>query len=90
MEHTAAISSVLTPLLLAVIGVLVAVLIWLGKRMHEKIDALTVHRESCLRYFVDRNSNAADHEEFYKRTNDHETRLTLLESQRGLRGVERS
>lgn len=89
MEHTAAISSTLIPILLAVIGVLFAILIWLGKRMHEKIDTLTVHREGCLRSFADKNSNEAEHAEFFRRTNNHEMRLTRLECQRKIRSTER-
>ncbi len=90
MEHTAAISSTLIPLLLAVIGCLVVVLLWLGKRMHEKLDKLMVHRESCFLCFAAKGSNDADHAEFFKRTNDHETRLTMLENQFGLRGCEKN
>lgn len=90
MEHTVAISSTLTPLLLAFIGVLFGILLWLGKRMYEKIDALTVHHEGCLKSFADKNSNASDHAEFFKRTNDHERRLTLLECQTGISGSKRT
>lgn len=50
------------------------------KRIHEKLDGLVVHQTGCLRAFADKKSNAEDHREFYRRTDDHERRLIQLES----------
>mgnify|MGYP005921115485 CR=1 FL=1 len=50
------------------------------RRIHEKLDTLVVHQTGCLRSFADKKSNADDHREFFRRTDDHERRLIRLES----------
>lgn len=50
------------------------------KRFSDKLDDLVVHRESCIMAFANRDGNASDHREFYRRTDDHENRLTRLEA----------
>ena len=50
------------------------------KRIHEKLDMLVVHQTGCIRTFADKKSNAEDHREFFRRTDDHERRLIRLES----------
>lgn len=93
-QHSAAISVTLTPYFVGLLGVLWFIVVGFGaywlKRMSDKLDALTVHKEGCLRSFADKNSNASDHAEFFRRTNDHERRLTRLECQRGISGSERT
>ncbi len=51
------------------------------RRIHEKLDALVVHQTGCLRAFADKKSNAEDHREFFRRTDDHERRLIQLEAE---------
>lgn len=73
------------PILLCVIGALWALLLAIGgyclKRISDKLDGLIVHREGCLTSFADRKRNSEDHAEFFRRTDEHERRLTKLECQ---------
>lgn len=70
--------------LLGVIGGIWSLLFCVGgyclKRINDKLDELVVHRETCIRVFADRDRNASDHRELYRRTDDHENRLTRLEA----------
>lgn len=79
-------------LLLSIIGALWALLLGVGgyclKRISDKLDGLIVHREGCLTAFADRKRNGEDHAEFYRRTDDHERRLTKLECQKERNGRE--
>jgi len=76
--------------LLGVISALWLVVVGMGgyafKRIHEKLDGLVVHQTGCIRAFADRKGNAEDHREFFRRTDDHERRLTRLEAERERRG----
>ena len=51
------------------------------RRVHEKLDALMVQQTGCIRAFADKKSNAEDHREFFRRTDDHERRLIQLEAE---------
>lgn len=72
--------------LLAVVSalwfLLVGVVGYSLRRINEKLDELGVHQTGCIRAYADRTRNAEDHKEFYRRTDDHERRLTLLEAER--------
>ncbi len=50
------------------------------RRIHDKLDDLAVHQTGCIRAFADKKSNAEDHREFFRRTDDHERRLIQLEA----------
>lgn len=50
------------------------------RRIHDKLDDLVVHQTGCIRSFADKKSNAEDHREFFRRTDDHERRLIQLEA----------
>ena len=56
------------------------------KRISDKLDDLVVHREGCIMAFADRDGNSRDHREFFRRTDDHERRLTRLEAERERKG----
>ena len=85
MEHTAAISSTLIPLLLSVLGILWVLVVGIGafcfKRIFDRLDALVVHKEGCLTTFANKDSNAEDHARLFSRTDEHDRRLTKLETQ---------
>lgn len=70
--------------LLGVVAGLWGLLLGVGgycfKRISDKLDALVVHREGCIMAFADRDGNSRDHREFFRRTDDHENRLTRLEA----------
>lgn len=55
------------------------------KRISDKIDALIVHRQKCLRDFADRNGNKEDHAELFRRTDNHESRIARLEARVSIR-----
>lgn len=79
-------SSSFITILLSIIGALWGLLLVVGgyclKRISDKLDGLIVHRESCLTAFADRKRNSEDHAEFFRRTEEHERRLTKLECQK--------
>lgn len=84
-QHAAAFYMHITPFLVGLMGVLWSVLVifvgyWI-KRIAHKVDALSVHKESCITSFANRERNTADHDELFKRTNSHEIRITKLETQ---------
>lgn len=85
MEHTAAISSTLIPFLLGLLGILWVLVASLGafcfKRIFDRLDALVVHKEGCLTTFANKDSNAEDHAKLFSRTDEHDRRLTKLETQ---------
>ena len=56
------------------------------KRISDKLDDLAVHREGCIMAFANRDGSARDHREFFRRTDDHERRLTRLEAERERKG----
>lgn len=70
--------------LLGVIARLWVLLLGVGgyclKRISDKLDDLVVHREGCIMAFANRDGNASDHREFFRRTDDHGIRLTRLEA----------
>ena len=70
--------------LLGVIAGLWVLLLGVGgyclKRISDKLDDLVVHREGCIMAFADRDGTSRDHREFFRRTDDHENRLTRLEA----------
>lgn len=83
-QHAAAFHSLLAPYLMAILGVLWSVIIlavgyWIKKIAH-KVDQLSVHKESCIISFANRERNTADHDELFRRTNSHEIRITKLET----------
>ncbi len=71
-------------IMLGVISALWLIVVGIGgyafRRIHEKLDTLVVHQTGCIRAFADKKSNADDHREFFRRTDDHERRLIRLES----------
>lgn len=77
-------------LLLGVVAGLWGLLLGVGgycfKRISDELDALVVQREGCIMAFADRDGNSRDHREFYRRTDDHERRLTRLEAERERKG----
>lgn len=85
MEHSHFIT-----ILVSVIGALWIILLAVGgyclKRISDKIDELIVHRHACLTTFADRNRNREDHVEFFRRTDDHESRIGRLEIRVGMNG----
>ena len=76
--------------LLGVVAGLWGLLLGVGgycfKRISDKLDALVAHREGCIMAFADRAGNSRDHREFFRRTDDHERRLTRLETERERKG----
>ena len=70
-----------------VISVLWTVIMGIGafwlKRMSDKIDALVVHRQECLKLFADSNANVSAHNKLFAFVEDHEKRLTKVESEVG-------
>lgn len=50
------------------------------KRINDRLDVLMAQREGCIMAFADRGGNSRDHREFFRRTDDHENRLTRLEA----------
>lgn len=89
MEHAAAISSTLIPLLLGVLGILWVLVVSLGafcfKRIFDRLDELVVHRENCLTIFANKSSNAEDHLKFFARLDDHDRRLVRIETRAEIR-----
>ena len=71
-------------MLLGLVSALWFIVVGMGgyafKRIHDKLDTLVVHQTGCIRSFADKRSNAEDHREFFRRTDDHERRLIRLES----------
>ena len=56
------------------------------KRINDRLDVLMAQREGCIMAFADRGGNSRDHREFFRRTDDHERRLTRLEAARERKG----
>lgn len=80
----------MTQLLLAIIGVLIAAfgaIFWnRWTTFEEKLSALSMHRENCIRQFADKNENTDDHRRIWKAVENlttqghgHEIRLDALE-----------
>ena len=67
-------------------GLLLGVGGYFFKRINDRLDVLMAQREGCIMAFADRGGNSRDHREFFRRTDDHERRLTLLEAERGRKG----
>ena len=67
-------------------GVLLGVGGYFFKRINDRLDVLMAQREGCIMAFADRAGNSRDHREFFRRTDDHERRLTRLETERERKG----
>ncbi|WP_337397237.1 hypothetical protein [Desulfovibrio sp.] len=61
-------------------GLLLGVGGYFFKRINDRLDVLMAQREGCIMAFADRGGNSRDHREFFRRTDDHENRLTRLEA----------
>ena len=83
-DQTAAISVALGPYMVEIIGVLWTIVMGFGgywlKRMSDKLDVLLVHREECLNRFADRAANNSAHQKLFESRDNHEKRLTKVES----------
>ena len=67
-------------------GLLLGVGGYFFKRINDRLDVLMAQREGCIMAFADRGGNSRDDREFFRRSDDHERRLTLLEAERGRKG----
>ena len=56
------------------------------KRINDRLDVLMAQREGCIMAFADRGGDSRDHREVFRRTDDHERRLTRLEAERERKG----
>lgn len=68
-------------------------LVWWGKRITDRVDALITQREACGRTFADKVENTASHTRIWKAVegleklvHDHETRMCTVEDRLGRRG----
>ena len=70
------------------VGTNLGFVVWWGKRVTERLDALSIHREECIRSFADKIENTENHsrqwkaiEGMEKKIGNHESRICTAEAQ---------
>jgi NAD dependent epimerase/dehydratase family enzyme len=62
------------------LGLLVGVVAFIGRRIIERLDKLEVQRIVCLRDFAKQTENQDEHNKIWDRLDKHDTRITRLEA----------
>lgn len=62
------------------LGLLVGVVAFIGRRIIERLDKLEAQRIVCLRDFAKQNENQEEHNKIWDKLDKHDTRITRLET----------
>lgn len=62
------------------LGLLVGVVAFIGRRIIERLDKLEAQRIVCLRDFAKQTENQDEHNKIWDRLDKHDTRITRLEA----------
>jgi len=64
----------------SLLGLLVGVVAFIGRRIIERLDKLEAQRSVCLRDFAKQNENQEEHNKIWDKLDKHDTRITRLET----------
>ena len=62
------------------LGLLVGIVAFIGRRIIERLDKLEAQRIVCVRDFVKQTENQDEHNKIWDRLDKHDTRITRLEA----------
>lgn len=62
------------------LGLLVGIVAFIGRRIIERLDKLEAQRIVCVRYFAKQTENQDEHNKIWDRLDKHDTRITRLEA----------
>lgn len=64
------------------LGLLVGIVAFIGRRIIERLDKLEAQRIVCLRDFAKQTENEDAHNRIWDRLDSHESRITMLEAKK--------
>lgn len=64
------------------LGLLVSVVAFIGRRIIERLDKLEAQRIVCVRDFAKQTENEDAHNRIWSKLDSHESRITMLEAKK--------